>query len=134
MHNPAPGPTSAHHLRFAYELIDEEGGLSRRVMRTLSGHPRRYAELEHLHGAGGVGALTAALGRLEADGLVDKRTSRRHVAVFHTFELTAMGARAEAEMQKLRPVPDLPEPPMRRKPVNRRAPSRPRPGWQLSRK
>lgn len=96
------------HLRFAYELVAEAGGLSQRVLRELVGRPRRYAELQPLQGGRRENELTDTLRRLERDGLIDRRTSQREVAVVHTYELTLMGTRAEVEMQKLRPVHEIP--------------------------
>ncbi|HEX9709405.1 MAG TPA: winged helix-turn-helix transcriptional regulator [Candidatus Thermoplasmatota archaeon] len=119
------------HLRFAYELIDEAGGLSQRLMRDLSGRPRRFAELDLVHGGRGTPELTDTLVRLEHDGLIEKRTSQREVAVVHTFELTAMGAQAEAEMQRLRPVQEIPRGPPKRGGAGRRFASTRAPGWVL---
>jgi DNA-binding HxlR family transcriptional regulator len=111
--------------------MEQAGGLPQRLMHDLSGRPRRFVELESLHGGLGTPALRETLERLVGDGLIAKRTSKRHVSVFHTFELTPLGARAEEEMQRLRPLQEDPDrEPKRSHRGKRTAGTRP-PAWVL---
>jgi len=94
----------AIHLRLAYKLVAEEGDLRRRVILELVGRPRRYTELKPLLGPRRDHNLTAALTRLQRDGLIDRRTDARKRPVVQAYELTALEIHTVLAMQAIGPV------------------------------
>ena len=94
-------------LRLAYQLVAEDGDLRRGILHELVGKPRRYADLKVLLRGRRDHNLTAALTRLQRDGLIDRRTNARQKPVIHTYELSPLGIQVLFAMQTIRPVREI---------------------------
>ncbi len=84
-----PERNAEFHL--AHRLMAADGDLDRRVLGTLVGRPRRFAELKPLLGKRTEANLTQALQRLTRDGLIIQRAADWDDPSIKTHELTPLG-------------------------------------------
>lgn len=84
-------PEPGTEFQLAHRLMGADGDLDRRILGTLVGRPRRFAELKPLLGKRTEANLTQALRRLTRDGLITQRAADWDDPSIKTHELTPLG-------------------------------------------
>lgn len=97
-------PAPDEHLRLAYGLLGKASDLDRRILHECLGRPKPYGELRPLLAGRRDHNLTAALQRLQRDGLLLRRTDARREPMVHAYELSPLGIEVVLALQALRPL------------------------------